>query len=74
MYNIQIENLGCYILSLVWFIKRKLQKMELRLHHIIHLYNVFRENDGKENCAQLIEEEFYEMFGIMMSMIAMLLV
>ena len=36
--------------------------MELRLHHIIHLYNVFRENDGKENCAQLIEEEFYKMF------------
>ena len=38
--------------------------MELRLHHIIHLYNVFRENGGKENCAQLIEEEFNRMFGI----------
>ena len=38
--------------------------MELRLHHIIHLYNVFPENDGKENCAQLIEEEFNRMFGI----------
>ena len=38
--------------------------MELRLHHIIHLYNVFRENDGKENCAQFIEEEFNRMFGI----------
>ena len=37
--------------------------MELRLHHIIHLYNAFRENDGKENCAQLIEERFYKMFG-----------
>ena len=37
--------------------------MELRLHHIIHLYNVFCENDGKENGAQLIEEEFYKMFG-----------
>ena len=36
--------------------------MELRLSHIIHLYNIFRENDGKENCAQLIEEEFYKMF------------
>ena len=36
----------------------------MRLHHIIHLYNVFRENDGKENCAQLIEEEFNRMFGI----------
>src|SRR3989337_3288678 len=38
--------------------------MELRSHHIVHLYNVFRENDGKENCAQLIEEEFNKMFGI----------
>ena len=36
--------------------------MELRLHHIIHLYNVFRENDGNENCAELIEEKFYKMF------------
>jgi len=38
--------------------------MELRWSHIIHLYNVFCENDGKENCAQLIEEEFNKMFGI----------
>ena len=38
--------------------------MELRLPHIIRLYNVFRENDGKENCAQLFEEECYKMFGI----------
>ena len=30
--------------------------MELRLHHIIHLYNVFHENEGNENYAQLIEE------------------
>ena len=29
---------------------------------MLHLFNVFRENDGKENCAQLIEEEFYKMF------------
>ena len=36
--------------------------MELRLHHIIHLYNVFRENDGKENCAQVLEEECIKMF------------
>ena len=36
----------------------------MRLHHIIHLYNVFRENDGKENYAQLLEEEYYKMFGI----------
>ena len=39
--------------------------MELRLHHIIdHLYNIFLGNDGSENCAQLIEEEFNRMFGI----------
>src|SRR3990170_8182004 len=38
--------------------------MELRLPHIIHLYHVFLENDGKENCAKLIEEEFNKMFGI----------
>ena len=38
--------------------------MELRLHHIIdHLYNIFLENDGSENCAQLLEEEVNEMFG-----------
>ena len=37
--------------------------MELRLHHIIdHLYNIFLENDGSENCAQLLEEEV-NMFG-----------
>ena len=38
--------------------------MELRLHHIIHLYNVFCEIDGKENCAQFIEEESNSLFGI----------
>ena len=38
--------------------------MELRLHHIIdHLYNIFLENDGSENCAQLLEEEVNKMFG-----------
>ena len=38
--------------------------MELRLHHIIdHLYNIFLENDGKENCAQLLEEECINMLG-----------
>ena len=33
----------------------------MRLPHIIHLCNVFCENDGAENCA---EEEFNKMFGI----------
>ena len=37
--------------------------MELRWSHIVHLYHVFLENDGSENCAQLIEEEFNKMFG-----------
>ena len=38
--------------------------MELRLHHVIdHLYNIFHENDGLENCAQLLEEEVNKMFG-----------
>ena len=31
---------------------------------MFHLFNIFRENDGNENCAQLIEEEFNRMFGI----------
>ena len=39
--------------------------MELRLHHSIdHLYDIFLENDGSENCAQLIEEEFNKKIGL----------
>src|SRR3989337_2461765 len=38
--------------------------MDLRWSHVVHLYNVFRENDGKENYAQLIEEEFNKIFAI----------
>ena len=30
---------------------------------MLHLFNVFRENDGKENCAQVLEEEVIKMFG-----------
>ena len=30
---------------------------------MLHLFNIFRENDGKENCAQVLEEEIYKMFG-----------
>ena len=29
---------------------------------MLHLFNVFRENDGKENCAQVLEEEVNKMF------------
>ena len=37
--------------------------MELSLSHTLHLYNIFREYDGKDNCAQVLEEEIYKMFG-----------
>ena len=37
--------------------------MELSLPHTLHLFNIFRENDGKENCAQVLEEEIYKNFG-----------
>ena len=30
---------------------------------MLHLFNVFHENDGKENCAQVLEEEVNKMFG-----------
>ena len=36
--------------------------MELSLPHTLHLFNIFRENDGKVNCAQVLEEEIYKMF------------
>jgi hypothetical protein len=38
--------------------------MELRLPKMLHLYNLFLENDGSENCAKVLEEEFNKMFGI----------
>ena len=37
--------------------------MELSLPHTLHLFNIFRENDGKEKCAQVLEEEVYKMSG-----------
>ena len=37
--------------------------MELSLPHTLHLFNIFRENDGKENCAQMLVEEVSKMFG-----------
>ena len=60
--DLAIESfVSCFITSLVY--KRKLQKMELSLSHTLHLFNIFHENDGKENCAQLLEEECIKMFG-----------
>ena len=38
--------------------------MELSLSHTLHLFNIFREYDGKENCAQVREEELHRMLGI----------
>src|SRR5918995_5972503 len=37
--------------------------MELRVPHMLHLFNVFRENKDSDNCAQLLEEECIKMFG-----------
>ena len=30
---------------------------------MLQLFNIFRDYDGKENCAQVLEEEIYKMFG-----------
>ena len=38
--------------------------MELSLSHTLHLFNIFREYDGKENCAQVLEEELHRMLGM----------
>ena len=37
--------------------------MEFRLHQLSRLYKVFRENDGSENCAQLVEEEIMKILN-----------
>ena len=37
--------------------------MELSLPHTLHLFNIFREYEGKENCAKVLEEECIKMFG-----------
>ena len=33
------------------------------MSHMLRLFNIFREFDGKENCAQVIEEQIYRMLG-----------
>ena len=35
--------------------------MELSLSHTLRIFNIFREFDGKENCAQVLEEECIRM-------------
>ena len=63
LWTLQLNILvSCFITSLVY--ERKLQKMELRLPHMLHLFNVFRENKDTDNCAQLLEEECNNMFGV----------
>src|SRR3954467_4279938 len=37
--------------------------MELRVPHMLHLFNVFRENKDSDNCAKVLEEECIKMFG-----------
>ena len=37
--------------------------MELRLPHMLHLFNVFHENKDSDNCAEVLEEECIKMFG-----------
>src|SRR3990170_4774879 len=37
--------------------------MELRLPHMLHLFNIFHENKDSDNCAKVLEEEVNKMFG-----------
>ena len=37
--------------------------MELSLPHTLHLFNIFCEYDGKENCAKVLEEDCIKLFG-----------
>ena len=51
---------SCFITSLVY--KGKLHKNGVEVASY-HLYNIFLENDGSENYAQLLVEEVNKMFG-----------
>ena len=37
--------------------------MELRVPHMLHLFNIFHENKHFDNCAKMLEEEWIRMFG-----------
>ena len=37
--------------------------MELSLSHMLHLFNIFRENKDSDNFAKVLEEECNKMFG-----------
>ena len=53
----------CFLFITSLVCKRKLQKMELRVPHMLHLFSIFHENKDSDNCAQLLEEECIRMFG-----------
>ena len=36
--------------------------MELRVPHMLHLFNIYHENKDSDNCAQVLEEECIRMF------------
>ena len=48
---------------LVESIKENYKKVELRLPHMLHLFNIFRENKDCDNCVEVLEEECIKMFG-----------
>ena len=52
---------SCFITSLVY--KEKLQKNGVKLVSYASSLQSNREYDGKENCAQVLEEEVNKMFG-----------
>ena len=37
--------------------------MELRVPHMLHLFNIFHENKDSDNCAKVLAEEWIRMFG-----------
>ena len=37
--------------------------MELRVPHMLHLFNIYHENKDSDNCAQVLEEECIRMVG-----------
>ena len=58
------SNIVVSCLPLVWFIKENYKKNGIEVASYDSLFNVFRENDGKKNCAQVLEEEGHKMFAI----------
>ena len=37
--------------------------MEIRVPHMLHIFNIYHENKDSDNCAQVLEEECIRMFG-----------